>query len=66
MRWKVTIEETVSEEFEVEATSMKEAEEIARGKYKSGEFVLAPGNLTSALMEVQSEDGCECTDWIEI
>lgn len=66
MRWKVTIEETVSEEFEVSADTMEEAEEIARGKYKKGELVLEPGKLTSALMEVQSEDGSECTDWVEI
>ena len=66
MLWRVTIEETVTEEFEVAASTMEEAEEIAREKYKKGEFVLEPGNLTSALMEVQAVDGTECTDWIEI
>jgi len=66
MKWKVTIEETVAEEFVVDATTIEEAETIAREKYKKGEFVLEPGNLTSALMEVQATDGSECTDWIEI
>lgn len=66
MLWKVTIEETVTEEFEIEATTMEEAEEMAREKYEKGEFVLEPGNLTSALMEVRAEDGSFCTDWVEI
>ena len=66
MQWKVTIEETVVGEFVVDATTMEEAETIAREKYKKGEFVLEPGDLTSALMEVQAADGSECTDWIEI
>ena len=64
--YTVTIEETVSEEFQIEAASLEEAEEIAMTKYRSGEIVLESGNLTSALMEVCAVDGSGCTDWIEI
>lgn len=66
MLWKVTIEETVSEEFNVSASTIEEAEAIAREKYRKGEFVLEPGNLTSALMEVRAVDGSYCSDWTEI
>ena len=65
-KYAVTIEETVSDVFEIEAESLEEAEEIARAKYKSGEIVLEPGKQTSALMEVCGLDRSECTDWVEI
>ena len=44
MRYIVLVEETVSEEFPVDAENAKEAEEKARKLYRAGEMVLEPGN----------------------
>ena len=63
--YKVTIEEHVSQTFEVEATDIEEAIKIAEERYNNGEFVLEPGNLTAKLMMAESEDGSECTEWEE-
>lgn len=41
----VSIMETVTEDFIVNAKNQDEAIEIAKKKYNSEEFVLAPGNL---------------------
>lgn len=43
MKYTITIEETVAKDFEVKADSAEEAYETAERKYKSGEFVLDPG-----------------------
>ena len=45
MKYTVTIEETVIKDFEVEADSMENAIEAAIINYKSGEFVLDPGEV---------------------
>ena len=44
-KYRIIIEEVISEHFLVDATSKEEAIRIAMQKYKSGEFVLSPGNL---------------------
>lgn len=61
----VTIEEMVSKEFKVLAEDNEEAEKIAAEKYKSGEFVLEPGNLVAKQMEIYNATDDEWTDWIE-
>ena len=65
MKFKITIEEHVSQTFEVEATDIGEAMEIAEEKYNNGEFVLEPGELTAKLMMAEDEFGTECTEWEE-
>ena len=55
-KFKITIEETISEEFEVTAESEEEAAEIAEKKYNNGEFVLEPGNLTGKRLSVNDSD----------
>lgn len=50
--FKVTIEETVSETFDVEASCIEEAREVAISKYKNREIVLEPGNLMSKRISV--------------
>ncbi len=45
MKYTVTIEETVVKDFEVEAESMERAIDAAIINYKSGEFVLDPGEV---------------------
>ncbi|WP_455042517.1 DpnD/PcfM family protein [Leptotrichia buccalis] len=64
-KFKIIIEEHVSEEFEVEAENMEEAFNIAEKKYYSGEFVLEPGNVSHKLISGKTVDGKESTEWIE-
>ena len=45
MKFKVTIEEHISQQFEVEADDERQAEDVAREKYRSGEFVVDNGSL---------------------
>ena len=63
--YRVIIEETISEEFELEAESEKEAISKAMDAYKSGEFILEPGNFEYAQLKVTDEDD-KCSEWIEI
>lgn len=62
--FKITIEEHISETFEVEANDIGEAMEIAEEKYNDGEFVLEPGNVTAKLMMADDGEG-DCTEWTE-
>lgn len=43
MKYTITIEETVVKDFKIEAESAEEAFEMAEQKYKTGEFILDPG-----------------------
>lgn len=61
----VTIEEMVSDDFEVLAENYEEAEKIAVEKYKNGEFVLEPGNLVAKQMKIHNITDDVRTDWIE-
>ena len=45
MKYLVTVEEIVSDEFEIEATTKEEALNKARTLYEKGEIVLEPGNI---------------------
>ncbi len=64
MKFIVTIEEMVSEDFEVEAESAEEAMYIAEEKYKKCEFVLEPGRLVAKQMAIMFPDS-EVTEWTE-
>ena len=43
MKYTITIEETCTKDFNIEADGAEEAYETAEQKYESGEFVLDPG-----------------------
>lgn len=60
--YKIGIEEIVSGEFEVKAETSEQALEIAKEKYRSGEFVLEPGELQSKNIAVLEP---ESTEWKE-
>ncbi len=60
----VVIEETVSEEFEVEAESKEDAILKSIQKYRNGEFILSPGNLESKKISVVDDDNDKISEWI--
>jgi len=51
-KFKVLIEEVVSQEFAVEASSPEEALRLAEDSYRQGEIVLEPGNLEQVSMKI--------------
>lgn len=59
-KFMVTIEETVSQDFDVEANSQEEAIKIVRDKYRNGEFVLEPGNLEQAQIVLHNDKVLRC------
>ena len=61
--FRVAIEETVIDEFLIEATDKNEAIDIAIRKYREGDFVLEPGNLISKQIAVVDHNSP--TDWFE-
>lgn len=64
-KFKVTIEEHISETFEVEAVDIEEAMQIAEERYYSGEYVLgSEADVTARLMSAAGDDG-ESTEWTE-
>ncbi len=63
-KYIITIEEMISENFEIEAETAEEAMDIAEHKYNIGEFVLAPGNLVAKQMAI-TEPNNAATEWTE-
>ena len=65
MKYTITIEETVAKDFDIEADSAEEAYETAEQKYKSGEFVLDPGECQFRQMAITnpSEESTEWREW---
>ena len=61
MKYKVTIEEHISQEFEVEAEDEKQAEDIAIEKYSNEEFVVENVSLIAAVVRA-GNDG----PWVDI
>ena len=64
MKYTITIEEAVAKDFEVEANSAEEAYETAERKYKSGEFVLDPGDCQFRQIAI-TKPSKEATEWRE-
>lgn len=62
--YKITIEEHISETFEVEANSLEEAMQSAEKSYYNEEFIIGP-NVTARLMQGVTEDYDVVTDWVE-
>lgn len=65
MKYTITIEETVTKDFDIEADSAEEAYETAEQKYKSGEFVLDPGECQFRQMAITNPSK-ESTEWREL
>ena len=65
-KFRITIEEHISQEFIVEAKDIDEAMEIAQQKYDNGEFVVDNCNApTAKLMMAENEESGEATEWEE-
>lgn len=62
--YTITIEETVSDVFYLEANSLEEAIEKAIAKYNNGVFVLEQGNLIETNLLVGNDN--ESSDWFEL
>ena len=63
MNYKVTIEETIVQDFEVEANSREEAYEIARKKYRDNEFVLESSECNYQQMSIPDEKSGDLKEW---
>lgn len=63
-KYKITIEETLSEEFEIEADNIHEALRMAQEDYKNGTLVLSPGELICKQI-CAAEEGGDYVDWYE-
>ncbi len=64
MKYTITIEEAVAKDFEIEASSAEEAYETAEREYKSGEFVLDPGECQFKQIAITAPSD-EATEWRE-
>lgn len=62
MKYTITIEETNVKDFEIEAESAEEAYEIAEQSYRSGEFVLDPGECQFRQIAITKPSN-ETTEW---
>lgn len=62
--YSVIIEETISEEFEIEANSEEDAVSKAIQEYNKGNFVVGSENVEHRQIAVIGDDG-EFKDWIE-
>lgn len=65
-KYVVTIEETISQDFDVEANSLEEALEIARKKYYDGEFIVESESCTFVQAKAMTEDASDMTEWREV
>ncbi|WP_303297252.1 DpnD/PcfM family protein [Megamonas funiformis] len=63
-KYTITIEETVSEVFYLEANSLEEAKELAIENYNNSVFVLEPGNLIETNILVENDK--ENSGWFEL
>ncbi|MEG1642253.1 MAG: DpnD/PcfM family protein [Synergistaceae bacterium] len=64
-KFNVVIEEVVSETFEILAETPEGALKEARERYRESDFVLSPGNIESAQMNVLDDNG-DLADWIKV
>ena len=63
-KYTITIEETVSDIFYLEANSLEEAKEKAIENYNNSVFVLEPGNLIETNILVENDQ--ENSGWFEL
>lgn len=64
MKYTITIEETNAKDFEIEAENAEGAYEIAEQNYRSGEFILDPGERQFKQIAITAPSN-EATEWRE-
>lgn len=62
-KFKILIEETIVQEFEIDAKNEREALLLAKKKYNEGEFVLDQGEVQYKQMAVATDK--DYYDWFE-
>lgn len=62
-KFKILIEETIAQEFEIEAENEQEALLLAKKKYNEGEFVLDQAEVQYKQMAVATDK--DYYDWFE-
>ena len=65
MKVKIAIEEVISQEFEVEVSSLENAYEEIREKYMAGLIELNPGEVQSASLLIKDDDSSD-SDWLDL
>lgn len=63
--FKITIEEMVSQSFNIAAETIEEAMEIAERDYNDGYLVVDNGDLVAKQMMAEDEENDETTEWVE-
>jgi hypothetical protein len=63
--FKIHIEETISQAFDIEAETMEEAMEIAERDYNNGFLVVEDPTLVAKQMMAEDEETDETTEWVE-
>ena len=63
-KFRIAIEETVVDEFDIYANDAEEAMRIAEKKYRKGEIVLEPGDCQFRQMAIVRPNN-EVTEWVE-
>lgn len=63
--FKITIEEMISQSFDIVAETIEEAMEIAERDYNDGYLVVDNGDLVAKQMMAEDEDNNETTEWVE-
>ena len=62
-KYRVVIEETISETFEIEASSKEDAVSKAIQEYNAGNFVVYSNDVEHKQISIADDDE-ELTDWI--
>lgn len=65
MKIKFVVEEVISQDFEVEVSSMDNAYDEIRKMYKDGEFILNDPQLTEVSIGIYEENG-EIQDFMDL
>ena len=63
-KFRIAIEETIVDEFEIYANNAEEAMRIAEEKYRKSEIVLEAGECQFRQMSIVKPDN-EVTEWVE-
>jgi hypothetical protein len=64
-KFKIYVQEAISDTFTIEAETMEEAMQIAEDKCADGEFLIKPQYPTCKMMIAEDDKNGETTEWVE-